>query len=86
MSGCVSGKKIYPTQQVAEEALIGAHTQFDYSKGNGPVSVYLCEDCGNYHLTSRGSMNERLAQLLKDGKIDRQKEAYQWEDKLKRRG
>lgn len=85
METCVSGKKVYFNQQLAEEALIGAHTQFEYREGAGPIAVYLCEDCGNYHLTSRGPMNTRLAELIKDGKINRLKEANQWEGKLKKR-
>ena len=82
---CVSGKKSYPDEIIAEEALIGAHIQFDYGKGSGPVNFYRCEDCGNYHLTSQGQMNERLAQLLKDGQIYKMKEASRWEGKLRRR-
>lgn len=85
MSTCVSGKKMYLNEAIAIEALIGAHTQFNYRDGNGPVAVYQCEDCGNYHLTSKGAMNDRLAVLIKDGKINRQKEADQWEGKLRKR-
>ena len=85
MSTCVSGKKIYLNEAIAIEALIGAHTRFNYRQGNGPVAVYQCEDCDNYHLTSKGPMNDRLAELINDGKINRQKEADQWEGKLKKR-
>jgi hypothetical protein len=46
--------------------------------------VYQCEDCGEYHLTSRGPMNERLAQYIADGKLKRDKEANQWLGKLKK--
>ena len=85
MKICVSGKKSYPDQHVAEEALIGAHIQFDYRNGNGPVNFYQCEDCGNYHLTSQGQMNKRLAQLLHDGQINKLKEANDWEKKFRGR-
>jgi hypothetical protein len=76
---------MYPGQEVAEGALIETWTRFDFSAGNGPIAVYLCDDCGHYHLTSRGPMNERLSQAIADGKIRRHKEADRWMDKLKRK-
>ncbi|HMV09565.1 MAG TPA: hypothetical protein PK325_17475 [Cyclobacteriaceae bacterium] len=85
MIKCVSGKKIYLTQEQAEEALVGAHTRFDYAKGHGPINVYQCEDCSYYHLTSKGTVNDVLAKRQKEGKIDRDKEADAWLNKLKRK-
>ena len=70
---------------IAEGALIEARTRFEYRLGSGPVAVYKCEDCGYYHLTSKGEMNVRLAQYLKEGKIERQKEADRWLNKIKKR-
>lgn len=78
------GKRSYQTEEIALEALIGAHTHFDFNKGAGPIAIYKCDDCGNYHLTSTGTMNEKLAQHLKEGKIDQQKEADHWERKWRR--
>jgi len=74
---------MYPSTNIAEDALIEARTNFDYATNNGPVGIYLCEDCGYYHLTSQGRMNERLAQQLAEGKIQKQKEANHWLDKFK---
>jgi hypothetical protein len=85
MDRCISGKRIYSSKEVAEDVLVEAWTRFDYSAGNGPVAVYQCEDCGYFHLTSKGPMNERLSRALTDGKIRRQKEADKWLDRLKRR-
>jgi hypothetical protein len=84
MINCVSNKKVYSSQELAEEALIQAHIQFDFGKGNGPVAVYKCEDCGYFHLTSKGTMNERLIHEIKTGKVGLQKEANRWLDKFKR--
>lgn len=67
---------------MALEALLEAHIQFEYRTGNGPVAVYLCEDCGQYHLTSRGQMNPRLASALKDGTITKLKHSRYWENKV----
>lgn len=85
MSPCVTRKKMYATVSIAEDVLIEAWTRNDYSPGSGPVAVYLCSDCGQYHLTSKGEMNARLATYLKEGKISRQKEADHWVRKLKKR-
>jgi hypothetical protein len=83
MIKCVTQKKVYLTQELAEEALLGARTRFEYTTGQGPVAVYRCEDCGYFHLTSKGPVNATLAQHLKDGKIDREKQANEWLNKMK---
>lgn len=83
MIKCVTGKKAYQSQELAEAALIGAHTRFDYASGKGPVGVYRCDDCGYFHLTSKGSVNPSLAQQLKEGKIDRERQANDWINKMK---
>ena len=83
MIKCISHKRVYPTQEIAEDALIEARTHFDYAAHQGPIGVYQCEDCGHYHLTSKGPVNNKLSQFLGNGKIDRQKEANHWLDKLK---
>lgn len=85
MDRCVSGKRMYPSQEVAEEVLIESWTRYHYSGGNGPISVYQCDDCGQFHLTSRGIMNKKLADALQNGKVDRQKEANKWAERFKRR-
>ena len=57
---CPTAKRIYLTEGLAEEALIDAHSRNNYA-GSGPIAVYQCEDCGYYHFTSKGKMNEKLA-------------------------
>ena len=66
---------------MAEDALIEARTRFVH---NSAVAVYQCEDCGQWHLTSQGEMNPRLKKLLEDGTIRKDREAFNWEIKLKR--
>ncbi|SKC87447.1 hypothetical protein [Ohtaekwangia koreensis] len=85
MSNCITHKKCYLSKEIAEDVLIETRTAFDYAPGMGPVSVYLCDECGYYHLTSKGPMNEKLNQYLSEGKIQRQKEANRWLDKFKKR-
>ena len=83
MIKCVTNKKVYLREELAVEALIQAHTQFNYGKDSGPVAVYKCEDCGNYHLTSKGPVNAALALYIKEGKIDKALEAEKWTRKFK---
>ena len=78
---CSTRKKVYQTPEMAEDALLEAHVKFN----RGPIAVYKCEDCGYYHLTSHGQMNEKLASYIASGKIKQQKEANDWLDKLKRK-
>lgn len=85
MDRCVTGKRCYPTVEIAEDALLEAWSRFAFTEGEGPVAIYQCEECGMFHFTSRGRMNERLAKAIKEGRIDREREARKWEDRLKRR-
>jgi hypothetical protein len=84
MIRCSTGKRLYLNEQLAEDALIEAHIHFEYRTGSGPVAVYKCEDCGAYHLTSKGAMSVRLSTQLADGSIQKQKEAGRWNDKFKK--
>ena len=82
---CVTGKKIYDTREMAEDGLIETWIRFKIGAGNGPVAIYKCDDCGFFHLTSRGPMNEKLAAHIADGKIKKQSDINFWEDKFKKR-
>jgi hypothetical protein len=84
MLNCVSGKKVFLNQQIAEDALIEAWGRNNYASNAGPISVYRCDDCGYYHFTSQGKMNERLENEITSGKIKLQREANHWERKMKK--
>lgn len=86
MKTCITNKKVYSTLEMAEDALIDARVKFDFSHGSGPVTVYRCDDCGGYHLTSKGAMNEKLARYIAEGKLQRLQEANRWMRKIKWRG
>jgi hypothetical protein len=85
MLTCPTHKRTYASREAAEEALRYAQGRFHYRPGQGPVAVYRCDDCGFYHLTSKGTMNDSLASGLRDGSVQRQREANAWIDKLKRK-
>lgn len=85
MSNCSSGKRSYLSESLAEEALIGAHINYHYTKGQGPIGIYQCELCGQYHLTSKGNMNQRLEKALQGGTIKKGRDANWWENQSKKR-
>jgi hypothetical protein len=80
---CVSGKKIFASQLLAEDVLIELWVKNDYTPGSAPIAVYRCDDCGSYHLTSRPPMNARLAEMISSDKFKLQKQGYLWEKRLK---
>jgi hypothetical protein len=80
---CRTGKRVYQTETLAEEALVDSHSSNRYS-GTGPISVYRCDECGYYHFTSKGPMNKRLAEALSNGKIKRQQQAAEWSRKWRK--
>jgi hypothetical protein len=83
MLKCPTGKRVYMTKALAEDALIDSHSRHLYA-GTGPIAIYQCEDCGYYHFTSKGEMSKKLAEQIANGKIKRQQEANQWMNKLKK--
>jgi hypothetical protein len=80
---CPSGKQSYFDENQAIAALLDLWSRIDFKKGQGPVTVYCCEDCGNYHFTSSGSMHPRLDELLKSGNTRLTRTASEWEKKLR---
>lgn len=83
MIKCISHKRVYLTKEMAETALLEARARYAYGNRTGPVAVYQCEDCGQYHLTSSGPVNEKLAEAQSSGILNRQQVAQAWIDKLK---
>lgn len=81
MAGCVTGKRCYDSQHEAEQALIENWIRFHHQSGSGPQNVYQCEDCGQYHFTSRGPMSEVLEDNM--SYISSQRIARDWESKLR---
>lgn len=80
---CPSSKRAYLTQQMAEDVLIDLWNNNDYATGQGPVNIYQCEDCGMFHLTSKGETNEKLKKHLAEGNHRLHRTASRWKDKFK---
>lgn len=83
--GCVTGKKMFPSRELAEEALIAARTIYKVRESSGPQSVYLCNDCGEWHLTSRNAPDSPVNNPETKERISRQVESDFWEQKFKRK-
>lgn len=80
---CPSGKRGFLSEAVAEEALLETRRRHGDDR-QGPVGFYRCDDCGQYHLTSKGTMNARLAQYIREGKLKLNQEAERWKSKFGR--
>ena len=77
---CVTKKVCYETVELAEEALINNRVRYH----TGPKDIYLCDDCGFYHLTSQGKERSNLSDEKTRQRITRERDAGFWEDKLGR--
>jgi hypothetical protein len=82
---CSSGKRVFESQQLAEDVLIESWIRNDYVQGQAPVGIYRCDDCGYYHFTSKGPPNPKLSEFLASDQFKRQREAARWSEKFKRK-
>lgn len=80
MSKCSTNKRVYASESIATDALIEARIRFEH---NTSKAVYLCDDCGGWHLTSQGEMHPRLKAALDSGSIKKEKEAFHWQKKFR---
>jgi len=79
--GCPTKKKSHQSKEIAETALFQARIQFE---NNNAIAVYECDSCGDWHLTSKGEMSERLKQAIDDGTLKKEIDKYQWNEKYRR--
>ncbi|MFT5513196.1 MAG: hypothetical protein ACI8SE_001598 [Bacteroidia bacterium] len=77
---CPSKKKEHTTIGAAEGALIDARIRF---VGNSAVNVYECEDCGNWHLTSKGETHPKLQEMIDSGSLDEEIKKFEWREKYR---
>ena len=79
MSDCPSKKIIYYSEQEAKEALIRIHVKYQNSATR---TFYTCDQCGHFHLTSSGEIDDTLKQAQQAGRIDQLSESEYWTRKL----
>ncbi|MEQ6168584.1 MULTISPECIES: hypothetical protein [unclassified Ekhidna] len=80
---CSSGKRAFDSVALAEEALIQHHIRNDYKKGEGPINIYECKECGNWHFTSKGIEHELFNDQEIVRRIESERRAFLWEQKLR---
>lgn len=80
---CVSKKVCYTSPEEAKEALLQAHVKYRH----GPVSFYLCEFCGTYHLTSKKPTGDGDLLTSEETKeeLKRKEEVQHWENHFNKR-
>lgn len=82
LMGCITGKKQYDTKALAEEALVAHRSRFIFRDNSGPIAVYQCDDCGEWHFTSQGPVSEVLMSSETKKLIKTQQDADYWVKKL----
>ena len=75
---CISGKNGYASRQLAEEALIQHHIRKSHRPGSGPINVYECVDCGEWHFTSQGPIADFFNDREVIERIKREQRALDW--------
>lgn len=83
MVKCTSGKTIFQSKELAEEALIQNHIRNNHRAGSGPINVYECNDCQNWHFTSTGETSFLLLDTEVKNRISKDRRAMEWEYRLK---
>ena len=80
---CRSGKTAFETKELGEEALIQNHIRNNHREGAGPKNVYECDDCGEWHFTSRHPISDLLQDVEVQKRIASDQRSLQWEQKMK---
>ena len=79
----VSRKVSYASEALALEALIQHHIRQHHSPGKGPVNIYLCNHCGEWHFTSKGEHHPELQLPETQARIKKEREGLYWERRLR---
>ena len=77
---CHSGKKGYYTEPEVQEALIRSQISFRSSATN----YYVCDSCGEFHLTSKAGIHPLLKDPQVKARIQREQREQEWSQHLKR--
>jgi hypothetical protein len=80
---CSTGKTPFGTEELAIEALVQNYIRHQHRPGAGPQDVYQCQDCGNWHFTSRPPTNPILLKPETIARIKQEGRAMEWESKFR---
>ncbi|MEP5611195.1 MAG: hypothetical protein ABJP45_03040 [Cyclobacteriaceae bacterium] len=78
MAGCVTGKNQYDSEELAREALIENRIRNNHRDGTGPINIYQCSDCQDWHFTSTGQEADFLHDPMILERIRRQRQLLDW--------
>ena len=76
---CRSGKNSYLTEPEVQEALIRSQITFRSAASN----YYLCDDCGEFHLTSQSIEHPLLNDPSTKSRISKERKENEWKDKFR---
>jgi hypothetical protein len=79
--GCSNNKKSYYLESEAQEALIRSNIRFV----KAAVNYYVCGQCSDYHLTSKGETNPLLKDLTIKERINKERQLQDWAERFGRR-
>ena len=77
---CVTGKVCYEEEEIAKEALISSHVRNAHRPGSGPINIYECDDCEQWHLTSKGATANFLLDAGVKARIEKEKRLRKWSE------
>ncbi|NQZ78236.1 MAG: hypothetical protein HRT61_19340 [Ekhidna sp.] len=83
-SNCITGKICYLDEDLALEALIQFYIRNSTQIASGPVNVYHCPECNEWHFTSKDAPNPNLIDKETTRRILEERRAYSWEQKFKK--
>ena len=77
---CVTGKNGYYAEAEVQEALIRSQINFI----QGAINYYVCNECGEFHLTSQGERHPLLRDPKVQERIKQEQRTREWEGRLRR--
>ena len=79
----VTKKVSYETELLALKALIQNHIKNFHRQGDGPINIYQCDHCNNWHFTSRGNKHSDLDSPEMTKEIKKEQLGDYWERRLR---
>lgn len=76
---CKTGKRGYYTEGEVQEALIRSQISFRSSATN----YYVCEDCSEFHLTSKAGRHPLLNDPEVIRRIEKEQQEQDWNQRLR---
>ena len=79
----VTHKRSFQDEFMALEALMNNHAQNFHKRESGPINIYQCDHCGDWHFTSKGEIHPDLRKDETQLRIKTERLGAHWERKLR---